>query len=269
MKTIVITGSTRGIGYGLADAFLERGCSVAISGRTRQKVDEAVTELAARHGSEWVLGHPCDVTHCEQVQALWDAAVAHWGKVDIWINNAGIGHAQTAFWEHEPEEIASVVKTNVIGAMYGTRVALSGMLKQSSGSIYNLEGLGSGRTRVEGLTLYSTTKHSLKFLTDSLVEEVKGTPVLVGALQPGMVVTDLLTRQYEERPEEWERAKWVFNILADRVEAVTSWLADRVLANGRNGARFKYLSRGKAMGRFLTAPFSRRDLFAEDQAAQE
>ncbi len=265
MKSIVITGSTRGIGYGLADAFLARGCRVTVSGRTREGVDEAVDRLTARHDPQRILGHPCDVTRFEQVQELWDASRAHWGQIDIWINNAGIAHAQTDFWEHPPEEIAAVVETNVTGAMYGARVAIKGMLEQGSGSFYNMEGLGSDSRRVEGLTLYASTKHGLKYLTDALVAETKGTPLLVGALRPGMVVTDMLTQQYTDRPEEWERAKRVFNILADHVETIAPWLADQVLANTKSGVRFKWLSRGKAMVRFLTAPFHKRDLFAAEE----
>jgi NAD(P)-dependent dehydrogenase (short-subunit alcohol dehydrogenase family) len=264
MSSVVITGSTRGIGYGLADAFLTRGCSVTVSGRTQEKVEQTVTALSAQHGRERLLGVPCIVTQFEQVQALWDAALTHWGQIDIWINNAGIAHAQKNFWEHPPGEIAAVVETNVIGTMYGARIALEGMLEQGFGALYNLEGLGSDGRKVEGLTLYGTTKACLTYLTDSLIAETRGTPVLVGAIRPGMVVTDMLTKQYEDRPEDWEQAKRVFNILADRVETVTPWFAEQVLANTKTGARFKWLGRGKAMGRFLTAPFRKRDLFSQE-----
>jgi NAD(P)-dependent dehydrogenase (short-subunit alcohol dehydrogenase family) len=264
LKNIVITGSTRGIGRGLAHAVLARGYNVTVSGRTRDKVQDAVASLSADHGPERVLGQACDVTQFEQVQALWDASREHWGQIDIWINNAGIAHAQKNFWEYPPDEIAAVVETNVIGAMYGTRVALVGMLEQGFGALYNLEGLGSDGRKVEGLTLYGTTKASMTYLTDSLIAETKDTPVLVGAIRPGMVVTDMLTKQYEERPEDWERAKRVFNILADRVDTVAPWLADHILANTKKGARFQYLSRGKVISRFLTAPFNKRDLFGDD-----
>jgi NAD(P)-dependent dehydrogenase (short-subunit alcohol dehydrogenase family) len=269
LSTVVITGSTRGIGFGLAHAFLARGCQVTISGRTQEAVAEAVDRLAAEFGLKHLFGYPCDVTVYEQVQALWDAAKDHWGQIDIWINNAGIAHAQTQFGDQSPEEMAAVVQTNVLGSMYGAQVALRGMLGQGSGSLYNLEGLGSDGRKVEGLTTYGTTKHTLTYLTDALVEETKGTPVLVGALRPGMVVTDMLTQQYRDRPEDWERAKRVFNILADRVETVTPWFADQILANTKSGIRFRWLSRGRAMGRFLTAPFRKRDLFADDPTVPE
>jgi NAD(P)-dependent dehydrogenase (short-subunit alcohol dehydrogenase family) len=264
MRSIVITGSTRGIGYGLADAFLTRGCNVTVSGRTPEKVEEAAARLAVRHGPERVSGYACDVTRFEQVRALWTAAQSRWGQVDIWINNAGIGHAQTNFWEQPPDEIAAVVETNIVGTMYGARVALQGMLEQGFGSLYNLEGLGSDGRRVEGLTLYGSTKYALKYLTDALVAETKGTPLVVGALRPGMVVTDLLTQQYRDHPEDWERAKRVFSLLADRVETIAPWFADQVLANTRSGVRFRWLSTGKLIGRFLSAPFHKRDLFGEE-----
>ncbi len=261
MKTVVITGSTRGIGYGLADSFLSLGCAVTISGRTLANVEKAVAELAAKHEPDRVLGQLCDVTDLEQVQALWDAAKAHFGKIDIWINNAGIGHSQMDSWELSPEQIQAVVDTNLVGAMFGAKVALRGMLDQGFGSFYNVEGLGSDGRIVKGLALYGCTKAGLRYLTQSWVQETQGTPVLVGALRPGMVMTDLVTKQYEERPEDWERDKRIFNILGDRVETVAPWLAQKVLANDKTGVRFTWLTRGKVMSRFLLVPFRKRDLF--------
>ena len=261
MQTIVITGSTRGIGYGLADAFLEQGCAVGVSGRTEASVRRAVEVLSAKHGAQRVWGRPCDVTQFDQVQALWDAAHAHYGQIDVWINNAGLAHPQCDLAGIAEEQIETLVQTNLIGTMYGAKVVLNGMLAQGGGSLYNMEGLGSDGGRVEGLTLYATTKYAIRYLTESLVRETEGTPVLVGTLSPGMVTTNLLMGQYEDRPQELERAKRIFNILADRVETVTPWLAQKVLANKRSGVRFQWLTKAKAFTRFLTASFRKRDLF--------
>jgi NAD(P)-dependent dehydrogenase (short-subunit alcohol dehydrogenase family) len=265
MKSIVITGSTRGIGYGLADAFLDLGCAVTINGRTQASVDKARAELSAKHKTENVLGCAGDVIRFVEVEALWSAARSRFGKVDIWINNAGMAHPQLSFWRNPPERIKSVVETNVLGAMNGAAVALRGMIEQGFGSFYNVEGLGSSGRRVEGLTLYGSTKYGLRYLTDALVEETKGTPVLVGALRPGMVLTDMLTKQFEGRPEEWERAKRIFNILADRVETATPWLARKILANDKTGVRIFWLTRSKMIARFLLAPVRKRDLFVQTQ----
>jgi hypothetical protein len=73
-----------------------------------------------------------------------------------------------------------------------------------------------------------------------------------------MVLTDLVVGQYRGRPEDWARAKSIFNIIADRAETVAPWLADQVLANEKTGARITWLTRPKLMWRFLTSPFIRR-----------
>ena len=263
MKIIVITGSTRGIGYGLADAFLEHGCAVTVSGRTEVSVERAVANLSRTHASERVLGHACDVTQFDQVRSLWDAARDRFGHIDIWINNAGVAHPQIRFWEFAPDTIRAVVEINLVGAMNGALVALRGMLAQGFGSLYNMEGFGSDGRKMLGLTAYGTTKYGIAYLTDALVKETAGTGLLVGALRPGMVATELLSGQFEGRPEEWERARRIFNILADPVEAVAPWLVRKVLANKRSGARFRWLTRPKLIARFLAAPFRKRDVFAD------
>ena len=258
MKSIVITGSTRGIGLGLAEQFLERGCQVMLSGRRQETVDTAVTSLAKKYGGR-AAGQPCDVTDYAQVQGLWDAAVQRFGRIDVWINNAGIANTLTPFWELSPELMREAVNTNVLGTMYGCSVALREMLRQGFGAVYNMEGFGSrGNRKLPGLTLYGTTKAALAFLDDSLVQELAGKPVTFGILSPGMVVTDLLLNQRSGDPADWERSKRAFNILADRVETVTPWLAEQILANQKHGARISWLNGPKIMLRFLTAPFSRR-----------
>ncbi|MCX6144216.1 MAG: SDR family NAD(P)-dependent oxidoreductase [Ignavibacteriales bacterium] len=261
MKIIVITGSTRGIGYGLADAFLKLGCSVAISGRTQQNVDAAVVTLSAKYRSQQLMGLACDVTRFEQVQALWNATKVRFGKIDIWINNAGVNAGRIPFWQLSRDHIQGGVETNLIGAMNGAVVAIGGMLQQGSGAVYNMEGLGSNGRKIRGLTLYGTTKYGLAYLTDALAGETRGTPVIVGAIRPGMVVTNLLTKPFEGKPAEWERAKRMFNLLAERVETVTPWIAVKVLANTKSGIRIQWLTPTRLGFCILRALFSKRDLF--------
>ncbi len=196
MKIVVITGSTRGIGYGLANELLKQGCAVSISGRTAASVAQAVSALAGKFGAERVFGNPCDVTDYLEVLTLWEKTCAHFGKIDIWINNAGLGHPPAAIWELSPDLINAVISTNLIGAFYGSKVAVQGMMAQGYGSLYNMEGRGSNGARTAGLALYGSTKYGLRYLTESLIEETKGSPILVGALSPGMVVTDLLVGQF-------------------------------------------------------------------------
>jgi NADP-dependent 3-hydroxy acid dehydrogenase YdfG len=261
-KSIVITGSTRGIGFSLASAFLGRGCAVTISGRSQESVDEAITKLRANYSGELTYGFPCDVTNYLQVQRLWENAKSHFGRIDIWINNAGIATPMMKFWELSPEQYDDVVQTNILGTMYGTRVALTGMLEQGSGGLYNLEGFGARGRSMRGMSLYGSTKASVHFINRSLAQETEGSAVITGAIAPGMVITDMITRQFEGREEELEKSKRILNIIAEKAEIVAPVLADKILKNHKNGVTIAYTSSAGMMLKFLTAPFKKRDLFA-------
>jgi NAD(P)-dependent dehydrogenase (short-subunit alcohol dehydrogenase family) len=265
MKIIVITGSTRGIGYALANAFLQKGCLVMLNGRAREAVDKAVNSLRSAYGDERVAGCAGSATHINDLQNLWESAVARFGRVDIWINNAGIAHPLQTPWDISEDQMRCVLETNLLGVMFGTKVALKGMLAQGFGALYNTEGYGSGGRgmKVKGLAFYGTSKAGLRFFNDALMQEVENTPIIVGALQPGMVVTEMLTGQYAGKPEELERVKRIFNIIADKPEVVAPWLAQHVLNNTKNGMRFEFSSMLKISWRFMTAPFSKRDLFKD------
>lgn len=260
-KTIVITGSTRGIGYGLAGAFLSLGCSVTVSGRKEETVEEAVAGLRSRFEAERVFCAACDVTNPSHLQALWDKSIDRFGKVDIWVNNAGWSGEQGLIWERPEEEIFSVIATNLLGTAYGSQVAMKGMLTQGFGAIYNMEGMGGDGRKHAGLTMYGTSKYAVHYFTESLALEAKESPIIVGSLRPGMVVTELISNRYKDRPAEWERAKKVFNVMAERVENVSPWLANRMLTNQKNGTVLAYSSTWKLLWRLVSQPFVRRELF--------
>ena len=143
---------------------------------------------------------------------------------------------------------------------------MRGMLRQGSGSIYLMEGLGSDGRTVPGTSVYGATKAGIRYLVRALEKEARGTCVSVNALSPGMVVTDLLVSDDDRKSADWARTKRVYNILADRVDTVAPWLVDQILKEPRHGARIAWLTQSKVMGRFLTSPFRRRDLFS---AAEE
>lgn len=261
MKHIVITGSTRGIGYGLAEAFLQLGCAVTVSGRSRESTEGAVRKLAAQHDPDCLLGTACDVTIPEQVAALWDSSAARFGRVDIWVNNAGYSGEMGPAWDRPVEEVHSVIATNLLGTIHGSQVALRGMRVSGHGAIYNMEGMGGDGRKHDGLALYGTTKYAVHYFTQSLALEAKDTGVLVGGLRPGMVATDLLRERYKDRPEDWERARKIFNILAERVESVTPWLAHQMLVNQKNGAILSHSTPWKLFWKFISSPFSKRQVF--------
>ena len=264
MKTIVITGSTRGIGFGLADEFLKHDCNVVVNGRSQSAVDLAIKDLAGRCPPDRVWGQPGDMTDYDDVQRLWDNARSHFGSIVIWINNAGMAHPDLEFWKLPQEEIDQTVSLNLIGLMYGCRIAINGMLAQGHGFIYNLYGFGSTGMLRTGMSIYGSTKRAVNYFTEALAKELAGQPVKIGSLSPGMVITDLVAGQYQDRPEEFEKAKQIFNLLADRVENVTPHLVEQILANDKNGAAIRHMSTARMMSRMITGRIRKRDLFATD-----
>ena len=260
-KVIVITGSTQGIGYGLALEFLNRGCKVLINGRTNEKVQSAKISLQENAGNNNVIGFAADITNINAVKDLWQSAVGSFGKVDIWINNAGINHSTKEFYELSAKEIEQVINTNILGAIFGSKIAIEGMLDQGFGFIYNMEGMGSNGMTIFGQSMYSTSKAALTHFTKSIVEEQNHSPVKIGYIRPGMVLTDMLVKDDINEYRDYERFKKVTNILADRVETVAPFIVDAILKDPEHGIRINWLSRSKVFWRFLTAPFNKRDFF--------
>jgi len=264
MKTIVITGSTRGIGHGLAVEFLKRGCSVMISGRRKEQVDSEVKKFAEAYGKEKVAGHPCEITSYEQIQALWDAAVKAFGTVDIWINNAGVTHPTMNVRELTPAAIKNVVDTNITGLIYANQVALRGMTAQGQGFIYNMEGHGSHDEFIAGLSVYGATKRAVTYFTSSLLMELDDTNVGACLLSPGIVMTDFIIDEMRKLPpDRFATAKIVYNCLADTVETVTPWLVGQILANEESGREIAWLDAEKANERFNSDEYCSRDLLSQ------
>ena len=260
MTTAVVTGSSRGIGFGLARELLARGVDVVVTGRSADAVDKAIAELGQPDRS---LGVPCDVTDPEQVQALWDAAAGRFGRVDIWINNAGTTTNPLPLWEVDGEEVRQTVETNLLGTLHGTAVAIRGMRAQGSGQVFNVEGMGSKGEVQPGVLPYACTKAAVGYLDRALLKDLKGTGVQICSIRPGINVTEHLLHGKEHlSPERWARTQKVFNILGDLPETTTPWLAERILATRKTGTRIAWLSGPKIAWRFTVAPFRKRDLFA-------
>ncbi|WP_185995294.1 SDR family NAD(P)-dependent oxidoreductase [Nocardioides campestrisoli] len=260
-RVVVVTGGTRGIGLGLARELLARGCRVVICGRTPEAVAKALAELGA---GDRATGLEADVSDREAVRLLWGHATATFGQVDFWINNAGLSTGRGSLHAIDPDEVEAVLAVNVLGVVNGCAVASEGMAAQPEGGwIWNMEGFGSRGEHQDGMAVYGASKRAVQYLTEALVRQAKGTPVNVGFLSPGIVATDLLVGDYADDPAGFEKVKKIFNILGDRVETVTPWLADQVLAATKHGVRVAWLTRGKAASRFATARFTKRDIFSE------
>lgn len=261
MKTAVVTGSSRGIGFGLARELMTRGTNVVVTGRSQESVDKAVAELGR---PEQVLGIAVDVTSADSVQALWDAAASRFGRVDVWINNAGTTTNPLPLWEVSSEEVRQTVETNLLGTVYGMQVAIRGMLAQGGGQVFNVEGMGSKGEVQKGLLPYACTKAAVGYLDKAVLKELKGSNVQVCSIRPGINVTEHLMHGSEHLgAERLAKTKKVFNILGDLPATTTPWLADKILATSKTGTRIAWLTTPKIAWRFTAAPFRKRDLFSD------
>lgn len=257
-QTIVITGSTQGLGYGYAQEFLRRGHRVVVSGRTQAAVDAAQSRLAAAGSAEAerVAGAACEVSDLAAVQGLWDFAVQRFGRVDIWLHNAGFARTGARFADNTPAEIDAMLRSNVIGSINAAQVAIAGMRRQGGGKLYlTLGGGGASGRVVPGMTVYSTTKRAVKYLADCLVKErreAKDESILIGTISPGVNITEGMLREMRCLPGEARaRAIKQLNFIGEHVETTTPWIVERILADTRQGNDITWLTGGRLAGRAL------------------
>jgi len=265
MANIIITGSSKGIGRGLADAFVRRGHRVVISARGQADIDQTVAELNAI-GPGTATGAVCDVAAKDQVQRLWDHGSAALGPIDFWINNAGTADARHELHDTPETIVHTLIDSNLKGTIFGSQVAINGFRQQGSGALYNmLGGSFDGKRLTPNMSVYSSTKAAIWILTKYLLAENRDQGIMIGMISPGMLLSDnWFAEQKKMTPEEWQKIRPILNILCDDVETAAPWLTDEVLNNERYGRRIAWLTTGKMLRRFVAAKLlgRKRDLFS-------
>lgn len=186
-KIVVITGATRGFGYAIAEAMLKAGATVVISGRKPEALEKALNGLQA-----WgpVSGEICDVREEAQAYALARAAVARHSRMDIWVNNAGYSAAAGMVLDMDPAEALDMFKVNALGTLYGARAAV----EHGAKVLVNLYGAGSNGKASSPTGLYAASKAWVTSFTRTLAKEMAATGLQILAFNPGMMLTDMLTR---------------------------------------------------------------------------
>jgi NAD(P)-dependent dehydrogenase (short-subunit alcohol dehydrogenase family) len=268
-QNVVITGSTQGLGYGYAREFLRLGHNVAISGRSQATVDAAAARLqAGAPAGARVIGLAADVGRIEDLQSLWDRASQAFGRVDIWLNNAGYARTGARFVDLEPQQIEAMVRANVIGSMNAAQVALAGMKRQGGGKLYlTLGGGGASGRVVPGMAAYSTTKRAVKYFADALVKErreARDDSILVGTISPGVNVTEGMLREFADlAPAGRAAALKQLNFIGEHVETTTPWIVGRILADTTQGNDITWLTTGRLLGRGVAMLFGgKRDVLS-------
>ena len=187
-RVAAVTGGSAGIGRGIAEAYLAEGASVAVMARNAEKAEKMLAEVGAGDRLIFVQGDAMDQA---SVEGFVDQTAAHFGRVDILINNAGgAGDLQPTI-SLSDESFDECMKWNVYSTFWGTRRALKYMTEQLWGRIINISSM-EGKHGKPVLTAYTTAKHAINGMTKSVAREVGTQGITVNAICPGLVITDIV-----------------------------------------------------------------------------
>lgn len=265
MKTVVITGSSSGLGLEMAKEFRKSGYNLVINGTNVKKLEAAKATLQKIKKDADILACAGSVSSSEDLQKMIDFAVEKFGSIDIWINNAGVNQPMKSIWELGEADIDHVLDVDLKGTIMGSKLAMQQMIKQGHGAIYNIEGYGSNDAMMLGLNMYGTGKRAVTHFTQALAKESdeKQTGVIVGRLSPGIMITDFTVKALggKETIDLPEKTKKVYNILGDYPDVVAKFLVERMLNNTKNNVHIEWLTSKKAAFRFMTAGFNKRNFF--------
>lgn len=218
-RIIVITGASSGIGAALAELVGARGARVALIARRERELKD----VASRSGPE-SLAIVADVTRREEVTRAMEAALSHFGHVDVWVNNAGRGISRLVS-ELTDEDFDEMMTVNVKSALYGMQAVLPHFRERGQGHIVNVSSMLGRVPFAPPRAAYSAAKHALNALTANLRMELRGRypGITVSSVHPGVVATDfgkkalhggLDSRQFPgaQSPEE------VASVIVDLIE---------------------------------------------------
>jgi NADP-dependent 3-hydroxy acid dehydrogenase YdfG len=186
-KVVVITGASSGLGEATARYLAERGAIVVLGARRTDRLQTLVDEITRAGGQASALA--TDVTDAAQVQALVDAAVGQYGRIDVIVNNAGL-------MPHSPLERRKIddwnrtIDVNIKGVLYGIAAALPHMQRQKSGHFINVSSVAGHRVGPGG-AVYAATKTAVRVISEGLRQEVKPWNLRTTIISPGAVATEL------------------------------------------------------------------------------
>lgn len=188
-KTAIITGGTRGIGFGIVKKFLENGANVVLTGSHKESVDKALSQLTEYNGK--VMGIYPDLCNPDEVQKAFSDINERFGSIDILVNNAGIS-SRTSIYDYTIEEFSKILDINVKAVFVCTQAAAKIMKEQKHGVIINISSMVSKYGQPAGCG-YPATKFAVNGLTVSLARELAKDNIRVNAVAPGVTKTDMVS----------------------------------------------------------------------------
>jgi len=188
-RVALITGGTRGIGRGIAEAFLAEGAAVVVTGKSEDKGKQAIAEMGVGDRAVFL---SCDVRVQPELEAVVDAARKHFGRLDILVNNAGGTDGWAMIHELSDEAWQNALNWNINAAFWGTRRALRYMLEHNWGRVINISSVEGKQANKVAVSHYITNKHALNGFTKAVACEYGTLGITSNAICPGAVETDLL-----------------------------------------------------------------------------
>jgi len=186
-KVVVITGASSGLGEAAARMLSAQGAKIVLGARRADRIASLARALVDAGGAAIAL--PTDVTSRDQVQALVDAAVETYGRIDVMLNNAGV-MPQALLERLQVEQWDWMIDVNIKGVLYGIAAALPYMQRQKSGHFINVSSV-AGHKIGQGAAVYAATKHAVRALSEGLRQEVKPYNIRTTVISPGAVATEL------------------------------------------------------------------------------
>lgn|SRR5438477_4675903 len=196
-RVALVTGASQGIGHACALKLAGAGASVAVSARNQAKLEELVAQITAAGGK--AAAFPMDVADEEQIKTCTKAVIAHFGKVDVLVNNAGITRDQLVM-RMKRADWDAVMSTNLTSAYLCIQQVIGSMLKQRWGRIINVTSI-FGQMGQAGQANYAASKAGLIGLTMAVAREVGSRNITCNAVAPGFIataMTDVLSNEMKE-----------------------------------------------------------------------
>jgi 3-oxoacyl-[acyl-carrier protein] reductase len=187
-QVAVVTGAGRGIGAAIAEKLASLGATVVLCGRTEKPLRDTASRISANAGNAQV--KTCDVGNLDSVQEFADWVSKTLGRVDVLVNNAGIGAFSGPLHEMTPEAWEKVLNTNLRGIFYCIRSFAPMMIAAKSGHIINISSL-AGKNALPNGAAYAASKWGLNGLSYSVAEELRAHKIRVSVVCPGSVDTEL------------------------------------------------------------------------------
>lgn len=198
-KVAIVTGSSSGIGKAIALRFGQEGAQVVVAARRVQLCEQTVSQIREQGGEAWAI--QIDVADERQVERLMADTVSRYGRIDVLVNNAGIGGGGRLA-DTSTETFDQVMNVNLRGTFFCCRAGFQHMKKQGGGVIINMSSV-AGLQAWAGTGTYSASKHGIMALTKSLADEGRPYHIKVSAICPGAVADDLV----DAAPADIERSE--------------------------------------------------------------